>query len=536
MKISTIVITLVLFFSTVTAFYLGSHDWEFSSFFKDSSRMPTSVSTEKIDEVLLEIYEGVQIGVSSTDECHLKLSSLYHRLLNMSVIDSGALELTKEDYKNLVETSFLARLEMKEKLKQLRLNTEVDQQCLASVKDVFRAMRYVEDYLLELVYPMAELADFSTFETMGAHFQVNPKFQDDFKSFKDLKSGDVILSRGGAYSSAAIARVGLHDTQFSHLILVYVDPKTKIVKTVEAHIEVGSLILELEEVLDERHARAMLFRYPDEVLAHKAAEVMYHKVHQAEKSGNRIPYDFGMDYKNHDEIFCTEIIYMGYKKASGDLLEFPEHKTQFNPGLINFLKILGINVDKESVKTFKTFAPGDIQFDPNFEVVAEYRHPAKLRDSREKDVILTKLFEWMIKDQYMFTPTFDIRTKSTAAYLARRTPILKKKLEEKFPLNMPKDLLRMFMTLDEVGEILHKRIHAQQEESEHPLTPKELFDLLDLYKVADAQRFNRTQEIEKELSRHLSFGHRVSHLDSRVRKLKKEKELMRPHFHHLFRN
>lgn len=534
MKTKAFIITLCLIVSSILGLYFGPFEYHSFSFFQETSRTPTSLNEIKVDDILYEIYDGVQIGVSSTEECHSKLSSIYQRLVNMSVIDSGALDLTKEDYKNLVETSFLARLEMKEKLKQLRLHTEVDQQCLASVKDVFRAMRYVEDYLLELVYPMAEIQDFATFETTGAHFQINPKFQDQFKNFKDLKSGDIILSRGGAYSSAAIARVGLHDTQFSHLILVYIDPKTKAVNTVEAHIEVGSLILELEEVLNEKHARAMLFRHPDAALAHKAAEVMYHKVQKAEKSGTRIPYDFGMNYKNHDEVFCTEIIYMGYQMASSGLLEFPEHKTGFHPGLISFLKILGINVDKQTVKTFKTFAPGDIQFDPNFEVVAEYRHPAKLRDSREKDVILTKLFDWMIEDQYQFNATFDIKTKSSLAYLARRTPILKKKLEEKFPLNMPKDLLQMFMTLDEVGAILHERIHAEQAESQYPLTPKQLFDLLNNYKEADAMRYKRTQEIEKELSRHFSYGNRVSLLDSRVRKLKKEKELMRPHFHHLF--
>lgn len=525
----------IFFFSLSVVFSFFIYRDHMPAIFGQTSRNPTSVSEAKIDEILRELYHGVEQGVDSSSQCYSELEVIYSKLFYLSAIDSGALELTKEELKDLVETSFLTRVEIKEKLKALRLTNIDDQRCLSAVKDIYRGMRYVEDYLLEMVYPLAQVEDFATFETPGVHFQINPKFQDEFKSFRDLKSGDIILSRGGAYSSAAIARVGLDDTQFSHLILVYVDPKTKKVSTVEAHIEVGSLILDLKDVLDERHARAVLFRHPDSELAHRAAKIMFEKVGAAERSGERIPYDFGMNYQNHDEIFCSEVIYMGYKIASENKFEFPEHKTKFHPGLVSFLNILGIKVDDQSVHTFLTFAPGDMQFDPSFDLVAEYRHPAKLRDSREKDMILTKIFDWMVAQDYKFQPTFDIKAKSTAAYLARRTPILRKKLEDKFPLNMPKELLRLFMTLDEVGAVLHERISFHQKKHEYPLTPLEIFNLLEEYRQEDEKRFVRSEEIKKEIDQLSSFGHEISPLDRRHRNLMKEREKIRPHFHQWFR-
>jgi hypothetical protein len=389
--------------------------------------------------------------------------------------------------------------------------------------------------MIEVFYPLAQIEDFETFKTPGIHFLINPKFEKTFKSHEDLKSGDIILSRGGAYSSAAIARIGTHDTQFSHLILIYKDTKTKKLQTVEAHIEVGSLTLQMQQVLDERHARAMLFRYPDEAIAHQAAEIMFKRVRAAEQTGKRIPYDFSMDYHDGTTLFCSEIISEGFKKASKGKLDIPDHNTQFNPRLLPFLQLLGIKVNERNVDTFKTFAPGDMQFDSHFEVVAEFRNPAKLRDSREKDAILTKIFEWMSEYKYSFRPPVGIQTKTMVSWILRRTPIAQRFLEEKFPLNMSRDQLKLFLVLDDVGKVLQDHIAEVQLKLDLPLTPQEIYEILEDFRKDDALRFKIYTQKNSELSRLNQFD-RESRDHFQETRLRREIKANKPHFHQWFRD
>jgi hypothetical protein len=58
--------------------------------------------------------------------------------------------LNDETIDGVIQTSFNTRLIIKEKLKELELESEMDHKCLNSVKNVFRALRYVEDYLIEI--------------------------------------------------------------------------------------------------------------------------------------------------------------------------------------------------------------------------------------------------------------------------------------------------------------------------------------------------------------------------------------------------
>lgn len=62
-----------------------------------------------------------------------------------------------------------------------------------------------------------------------------------------------MLSRGGAPTSALISRGSDYPGNFSHVALVYVDPKTKVASIIEAHIEVGVAIASLEEYMNDKN-------------------------------------------------------------------------------------------------------------------------------------------------------------------------------------------------------------------------------------------------------------------------------------------
>ena len=467
------------------------------SFWKPK-RLPSSIESENDLMVILDsLSSGVAGEVSSTKYCHEELSKYYQLFLSLDASIVGLDNFKAEDIEEIIQKSFETRIAMKEKLGLLNELSEDGEKCLVQVKNVMRSLRYMEDYFIELQFAInkeeLDPEKFTTLKGQFPYFLVNPELEGNFQSFEDLKSGDVLLSRGNAYSSAAIARIGESDAQFSHLSFVYGD-KDGNLHTTEAHIEIGNVVEPIKVHIDQKNARTVVFRYRDSEMSHKASKCIYDRVkyHQKEKKKN-IKYDFGMDYKDDKQIFCSEVIYAGFQCASNGEIDIPKYKTKFTLSMIPFLQSLGIDIDENNYQDFDTFGPGDIEYDSRFELVAEWRNPAKMRDSRMKDAILTKIFEWMGTDQFQFHPPYKVRAQSDFAWVARRFTFLPffKKLKHKFPTNMKSKQMELFIALDMVGEKLQKRLMDKQKDLIYPLSMGEMFKILEEYKAEDKKRFDK---------------------------------------------
>lgn len=512
----------------VSTFILGcTHEARFSS-----SRRPASVKFN-LENLLVKISSSIEEGTGSTLECSSKLTSYYQKLFNLRSNDVDMQKLSQKEIQNIISLSFESRLKIKEKMKLLEVGSKSSLKCLSSIKNIVRALRYVEDYMIELEYSSMSYFDKMEFVTLtgeGSLFLKNPKFE--FDGVQDLKSGDVILSRGNAYSSAAIARIGQNDTQFSHLALVY-EHTDKKMYTIEAHIEIGSVVAPVQTNIDQKNARSVVFRHKDAKLSHLAAKIMFERVKKRQDRKKNIQYDFGMNYKDEKRIFCSEVVSEGFNKASKKLynkeLVLPQHKTHFNKGLIPFLQTLGIKVNSKNVEKFDTFGPGDIQFDSSFDIIAEWRNPKKMRDNRFKDAVLTKMFQWMENENYRLDPPAGIEVKSRFSWLMRRTPFVKKMLEEKFPMNMNSKQLRLFLTLDLVGEKFYNVVSDKQVASQKVLSPIEIYDILEQFKTNDFQRFMKYKQLVKSSRKYGSKTKVPYHI-------KKEIKETRPVFHRYFHN
>ncbi|OQX95154.1 hypothetical protein B6I21_06910, partial [candidate division KSB1 bacterium 4572_119] len=96
-----------------------------------------------------------------------------------------------------------------------------------------------------------------------------------------IHSGDILVSRGGAPTSAFIARGNDYPGNFSHIALVHVDEKTNRASIIEAHIQQGVAIATLAEYLRDTKLRIMVLRMradlpqliADPMLPHKAASL-----------------------------------------------------------------------------------------------------------------------------------------------------------------------------------------------------------------------------------------------------------------------
>ena len=74
-----------------------------------------------------------------------------------------------------------------------------------------------------------------------------------------LHSGDILVSRGGAPTSALIARGNDYPGNFSHVALLHIAPSGE-VETIEAHIERGVVVAGIERYLSDHKLRVMLLR------------------------------------------------------------------------------------------------------------------------------------------------------------------------------------------------------------------------------------------------------------------------------------
>jgi hypothetical protein len=202
-----------------------------------------------------------------------------------------------------------------------------------------------------------------------------------------LHSGDMLVSRGGYPTSALIARGNDYPGNFSHVALVHVDSATHAVSVIEAHIERGVAVATAEAYLADKKLRLLVLRpradlpqlVADPLLPHRAATAML-----ARATGEHIPYDFAMDYRDPSRLFCSEVASAAYRARGLDL--WTGISTITGEGLRRWLGGFG-------VEHFETQEPSDLEYDPQLVVVAEWRDPVALRRDHIDNAVTDAMLE-----------------------------------------------------------------------------------------------------------------------------------------------
>lgn len=201
-----------------------------------------------------------------------------------------------------------------------------------------------------------------------------------------VHSGDLLLSRGGAPTSALIARGNDRPGNFSHVALVHVD-EHGVASTIEAHIEAGVVVAPAANYLRDPKRRIMLLRMREDLPAFQQDPALAHRVAEAARQGataRHIPYDFAMDAGDPEKMFCSEVAAAAY--AQHDLALWPFLTRMSSPGVVRWLGALG-------VEHFTTMGPSDLEYDPQLEVVAEWRDREALLEDHVDNAILDALLE-----------------------------------------------------------------------------------------------------------------------------------------------
>lgn len=352
-----------------------------------------------------------------------------------------------------------------------------NRQAQGAIRDVLRAARYAIDMLGELNTSYARLPPKAVMlrAFTGTNFNtlVNPSF--DTGEHLPFLSGDLLLMRGLHHNSAAIARIGDLNSQFSHVGMVYIDDAGKH-WAVEALIEVGATITPLEEVLSHQLARCAVFRHKDRALAERAARMIHDRV--AKTLGfwkSPIVYDFTMKLDNYDQLFCSKLVRQAFDMASSGNVKLPAFTTRLDMRNRDFL-------DRIGVEAIETFAPGDIEIDPDLELVAEWRDYRATSTIRMQDIVMDKFFDWMDIHGYRFKDTFATRM---IGVFGRASSLLSKEAKQAIkdlvpiiPRNMSRKTIATIAMLHKTAEPIAKDLYQIEadriERTGQPIHPREV--------------------------------------------------------------
>jgi|TARA_Y100000310_G_scaffold343685_1_gene452471 hypothetical protein len=421
----------------------------------------------------------------NADNCAATINAIYSDLFSKPG-NTYNLPAVRENVTALTELTWEIRLALRQRLKQFFGAGNLGRPCAEAIKTALRASRSVEEYLVLNFLDVGTVAPLS-----GSlpHLQAVGSFTGP----QDLQSGDVLLSRGNAYTSAAIARMGDNDTQFSHLSLVYTDEDRE-TYTIESWIEVGLFVKRYKEGhYGDGHARVVVYRYEDATLAHRAAKYMYDLVRQ--KGSEPIPYDFRMDVDDPSALFCAEVVSQGFKNASDGDVVIPLITTQFPLPGGDFREEIGIAFAGG-------FTPADIEIDPRFDLVAEWKDYSKLYDSHLKDAVLTRSFAWMEDPDlnYRFDYSWYEAGLTELLVAARKWSWLSgvTGLDKRLTQTMQPSAINVFWALDRTMEAIYQYLKSAdadfRRDKRRGMIVNELYASLDELRLQDYNRYERERE------------------------------------------
>lgn len=388
---------------------------------------------------------------ATAEELEGNLRQVYAALFQLDLKAFDVSNLASEA-PGLMKALFESRNRLREKVRYWEAYGYMTKPVQAALRDVFRILRYAVDMLGEAALGFEKLAPHEkprrAFTGTNHNTHVHPAFAGSGNIA--FRSGDVLVVRGRAHNSAAIARIGDVDTQFSHTGVVHIDGSGRH-WMVEALIEDGAVINPLEHSLGHGVGRAVLYRHKDAALAAEAAQKIHARIARSQSSwwARHIPYDFTMRLKGTRQLFCSKLVHLAFKEASKAQVMLPPYKTRLDMKNRDFFEGIG-------VKATETYAPGDIDIDPSFDLVAEWQDYRVTSDLRMQDMIMTKVFAWMEAHNARFKPDWLIHVIGVfgrfSSHLSERIKDFMADVVPKVPGNMSRRCIGTVAMLHKTGE------------------------------------------------------------------------------------
>lgn len=436
---------------------------------------------KNIDTIYIDINKKKSFNANNCD-------AYITEITNFLLLESGKryLPLNQKDFKSLkkrgdmiVEKLFLLRLRLREKFIAFYQQGDLTPECVKKTRMAFRYSRFIEEFITETLVAMDSdpvKADPYNLSRKKRQFFLNPKYK-DFQ----FKSGDVIIVRTSSFVSAVISRIGDEDGQFSHTALLYVDDRGE-KKIIESLNSKGVVIVPFDEWRkNDRHARILLLRYRDEKLAKNAMQKLFDRIQLRWKSKDPILYDFKITPRS-DEFYCSELAQYAYRLAGENRLpSFPTSFYAFSNHTF---------LDDLTIEASQAFAPSDMEVEPLFDLVAEWRDYDITKDVRMEDVIQTKVLNWMSNRHYYLRRTLKSSLGATIGVIGRRYFGLNR---SNSPINMPYSFVESIIKVHDVNKVLERYLRKKEQEyfekHQHSMDYLAMMNELERFRAKDCIRY-----------------------------------------------
>jgi hypothetical protein len=394
------------------------------------------------------------------ENCATQLESIANRIKSFQAKNLNRNEL-KKAAPELIQNFWDARQALRQKMISFAQTNSLNEACISGIRNTFTALRFMEEYAGVHMLPKQAWLDPKPQPVFSGGFP-NMMFTSNYKKMQ-FKSGDVLVSYGMAYGSAAISHVGDDAGTFSHLALVYVDPQGT-VYTIEAHPEFGVKVAEISKYLADGKGRSALYRHHDQELAALAGKMMFDVAYPRDRAGEAIPYDFSMDLVDHERaLFCTETASYAFEMAAAKLGRSDVHL----PASATTISMKSPYVlDAFDIRQRQTFAPSDMEVDPNFDMLAEWRDVPRARLMHHQQAALEMQFKWLDTRDYVYFEDLKTLFESKALYAARHSKLFQGLVFDLIPPNLSKKALQAVVNVYTTSDIILKKMMALDQAQE----------------------------------------------------------------------
>lgn len=444
-------------------------------------------ATDLLQSDFAALAATVRAPTGSADELARNLGQVYD-LVFAADLARYDVPTARRSAAGLMQAIFDLRMELRAGIRDWQARGLMSEAAQKALRDAFRVSRYAVDMLGEIATGYEQLAAGAETYKAFAGGPLNTQFGPAVAPGAplDFRAGDVLLQRGQLHNSAAIARIGDVDSQFSHIAMIFIGDDGR-QWVVESLIEDGAVINTLDYAIGHGLGRCVLYRHKNEALAARAAKLIHDRVVRSRSGGGtRILYDFTMELDPNEELFCSKLVSQAFLEASDGTVKLPAFPTRLDMQNRDFFERIGV-----TAKT--TFAPADIDLEPGFDLIAEWQDYRVTSNLRLQDMVMTKLLEWM-EEGAKFKEDGAIHL---IAYLGRASSYLSDKAKNliqevvpKVPSNMSRRTIATIAMLHKTAEIPYRRLQTLERESiantGHGLHPRDV--LAELERMREASK------------------------------------------------
>jgi hypothetical protein len=457
---------------------------------------------------LQRLHLDIESNAVDAQNCHPYFQGQLQTLREERIQEIPA-ERAKSESEKIMQTTWQSRLAIHKSLSKLV-------SCRTELRQLFFRLRSIEDLAADRFYGMKQTTqnELGEFQNQPIPLVDNEFYQGYLapsgkveKGPVAFRTGDLMVTRGLSFFSAAISMITEYPSPLDHFVLVHRDDQSGKLQTIESYAQTGGVAaFPMDYALKNENARIMLLRPKDAALGAKAAQLMLNAVDEGEKDpSKKIGYDYFMDLSNPKRMTCSAVTYWGLRRASGDTFEIPQEKSTVSPKLKQIFKNTGI-------KMGPMLTAGDIELDTRFELVLEFRDPRLIQDGRIREAVELSIFNWIKEKNYRLRATLGTLAIDTIIYPLRPTPLwpVVRSLtgSPDFPLDTPKGFVKTLKQLNDVSDVLYKRVYdattKRRAETGWGLTQQQMLDVLEAYRVEDLANCEGTGRSYPQFTR--AFG------------------------------